>query len=289
MITARRRAVHPVICLLLVFVAVMALAGCGSDSSDGDGTVALNSATQIAVDQPSSSGLKEPAGSPEAILAKLPQLQRAAGQPQLPTIVGSAGLTVPDWLNAVDIDVNNFWQQEFNQADLQYTAPAEVIFDTPVPTGCTNANVDPSVDGPGPFYCYRDQTIYLPVGFFDAETDKFGDAGPAIIVAHEIGHRVQDLLGIAGPGSRPLMSIQIELEADCFAGVWAHSVFSRGYLEDGDVAEMLGETDSAADPAGTPINAPDAHGTAQMRVAEFKRGLIKGQPANCRVRPVPQQ
>lgn len=288
MIASKRRAVHPVIYLLLVFVAVTALAGCGGDSSDGDGTVALNSTAPIAVDQPSSSGLKEPAGSPEAILAKLPVLQRAEGQPQLPAIVGSAGLSVPEWLQTVDVDVNNFWQQEFNQAGLQYTAPAEVIFDAPVPTGCTARPANPSSSGQGPFYCSNDETIYLPVGFFDDETDKFGDAGPAIIVAHEIGHRVQDLIGIFDHDP-PYKSIQTELEADCFAGVWAHSVFSRGYLEDGDVAEMLGETESAADPAGTPITAPGAHGNGQMRLAAFASGYNGGKPDSCLpVPPIPR-
>ena len=96
-----------------------------------------------------------------------------------------------------------------------------------------------------------DETIFFPVEFFEKVANPFGDAATAIVVAHENAHRVQDLLGLFDP---PIISAQLELQADCLAGVWAKTVFDRGLLEEGDIGEILGLVDIAGDLAGTPIN-----------------------------------
>ena len=256
------------------------VAACGDDSSSNSETVTVGSASEVAIDEPTETGLSEPAS--EKVLADLPQLRRASGEPQVPAIRGSAGLTVPEWLNTVNLDINNYWQQEFNLAGYRYRPARQLIFDSPVKTRCFKGQVLPS---DGPFYCLRDRTIYLPVDFFVNEARRFGDAGVAVVVAHENGHRLQHTVGVF---RRPYLTIQTELQADCLAGVWAASVYRRRLLETGDIGEILGEVKIAGDAKGVPVDDPTAHGNSRLRRKAFLKGYVGGQPSACPVPSVPR-
>lgn len=266
---------------MLVLAAASAIAlfaGCGDDDEDEAGTasaeVELQARTEVAVDE--DKGTKDPVGI--EVLEELPQLQRASSDDSVPAIRGSAGLTIPEWLDTVNGDVAAYWQQSFNGSEYRYEAPFQEIFDRPVRTRCGGKV---PVDA-GPFYCELDQTIFLPVPFFAAQAKRFGDAGPAVIVAHENAHHVQNLLGIFD--KRRLKTIQTELQADCLAGVWASSVLERGLIEPGDIGEILGEVEISGDPPGTPVKQPGAHGSSELRAQAFVRGYEGGRPGDC---PIP--
>jgi uncharacterized protein len=256
------------------------LAGCGDDSSSSSGTpeVTVNETTTVAIDSADSGATKDPADDGDAALDQFAELRRAQGEPTVPAIRGSAGLTVPEWLSTVDSDVANYWQTQFNRAGYRYRPPKEAIFDQAIRTGCGKAPKNA-----GPFYCSTDGTIYLPVGFFDRQAQRFGDAAVAIVVAHENAHRVQDLLGLF---RAPLLSAQIELQADCLAGVWARTVYKRGLFEPGDVEEILGIVHVSGDAQGVPITAQGAHGSSLLRESAYEQGYEGGKPGSC---PIPKR
>ena len=237
----------------------------------------LNEPTPVDVEEADAEATKDPGG--ETVLLELQELERADTLASVPAIRGSEGLTVPEWLHTVDGDVASYWQRQFNLADYRYQAPQEVIYDKPVRTrGCGTAR-----NAFGPFFCSVDDTIYLPVRFFTTYSNRFGDAAIAVIVAHEQGHAVQDLLGLFDRG---LLTAQTELQADCLAGVWAKTVDKRGLLEEGDIGEILGLVENSGDAEGTPIDAPGAHGNSALRQDFFDQGYEGGSPGDC---PVPKR
>jgi predicted metalloprotease len=261
---------------LIALVALLGLllavfAGCGDDESSDATPVALNEAGQVDVDDADSEATKEPTG-PE-VLGQLQELRQAQGSQSVPAIRGSAGLSVPDWMHTVDGDVASYWQQQFNDAGYRYKPATEFIFDTTAQSACGQASPQT-----GPFYCSTDEGIYLPVEFFDKVANPFGDAATAIVIAHENGHRVQDLLG---EFQLPITSAQLELQADCLAGVWAKTVFDRGLLEEGDIGEILGLVNISGDSPDTPVNAQGAHGNSQLRQKFFAQGYDGGEPGSC--------
>jgi hypothetical protein len=151
----------------------------------------------------------------------------------------------------------------------------------------------------GPFYCPADGKVYLDLGFFDDLSSRFGAAGEfaqAYVVAHEIGHHVQNLLGVSdqvralqarSPGQSNALSVRLELQADCLAGVWAHSTQRRDLLESGDVESALGAASAIGDDrlqrsAGRRVS-PESftHGSSAERVQWFRRGLEGGRAEGC--------
>jgi predicted metalloprotease len=274
------RKVSSALLTLAVVVAAALLAGCGDDSSGSSGTpeVTVNETTTVSVDPADSAATKDPADDGQAALDQFAELRRAQGEPTVPAIRGSAGLTVPEWISTVDADVANYWQKQFNSAGYRYKPPKEVIFDQKIRTGCGKAPANA-----GPFYCSTDGTIYLPTRFFEAQSQRFGDAAVAVVIAHENGHRVQDLLGLF---RAPLLSAQIELQADCLAGVWARTVYKRGLFEPGDVEEILGIVHVSGDAQGVPITAQGAHGSSGLRESAYEQGYTGGKPASC---PIPKR
>ncbi len=268
----------PIAALLAVLlVALAGFAGCGDDEPSSDSTpVALNEAGEVDLDEADADATKEPTG-PE-VLDELEELRQAQDSQSVPAIRGSAGLSVPDWMHAVDGDVASYWQQQFNNAGYTYTPATEFIFDRTSQSPCGQAS-----PRTGPFFCTLDDGIYLPVAFFDRVAQPFGDAATAIVIAHENGHHIQDLLGLF---DQPLTSAQIELQADCLAGVWAKTVFDRGLLEEGDIGEILGLVELSGDAPGTPITAQGAHGNSALRQQFFAQGYDGGDPATC---PVPRR
>jgi predicted metalloprotease len=151
----------------------------------------------------------------------------------------------------------------------------------------------------GPFYCPADQRVYLDLGFFDELRRRFGapgDFAQAYVIAHEVGHHVQRLLGIdqqvrrmqeARPDLANQLSVRLELQADCFAGVWGNSTAQRQILERGDIEEGLNAAAAIGDDriqrmSGSFVR-PDAftHGSSAQRVEWFRRGLESGDPNAC--------
>src|SRR5215217_5898326 len=163
-----------------------------------------------------------------------------------------------------------------------------------VSTGCGNAS-----SAVGPFYCPADQRVYLDLSFYGdmkSELGAPGDFAWAYVIAHEVGHHVQQQLGTSTEVSRlqrerpddaNALSVRLELQADCYAGVWAHSVFAAGDLEKGDVREAIGAAGAVGDDrlqrqATGRVN-PDTftHGTSEQRTDWFNRGRASGSPDDC--------
>jgi predicted metalloprotease len=151
----------------------------------------------------------------------------------------------------------------------------------------------------GPFYCPTDERVYLDLGFFDELKQKFGASGDfaqAYVLAHELGHHVQHLLGTDAqirrlqeqhPDEANQLSVRLELQADCYAGVWAHSTDTRGRLQQGDIDEALTAASSVGDDriqqqTTGRINVDSfTHGSAAQRSASFRKGFDSGDPRSC--------
>lgn len=191
-------------------------------------------------------------------------------------------------------DAQQTWAAIFSASDAAYTDARLVLFRDGVQSACGYAQ-----SATGPFYCPGDGQVYIDLGFYDELQDRFGapgDFAQAYVLAHEIGHHVQRLLGTEAdvrraqqrdPARANQYSVALELQADCYAGVWASSAQERGLLEVGDVEEGLEAAAAVGDDriqrlGGGYVN-PDAftHGSAADRTRWFRRGLASGSPAEC--------
>ena len=190
------------------------------------------------------------------------------------------------------------WAAIFRQGGKQYQPTTLSFYDRSGQSGCGAAQ-----SAMGPFYCPTDRKVYLDPEFFDELTTRFqaaGDFAQAYVIAHEVGHHIQDLLGTlgqvhdqqqaAGKAQGNALQVRIELQADCYAGVWAaNAKDARGQsvMEPGDVEEGLRAANAIGDDtlqksAGqTPMPDSFTHGTSAERVAWLKRGLESGDPAKC--------
>jgi predicted metalloprotease len=225
---------------------------------------------------------------------QFPQAPPGAAQDAVPGAPSTSNDLV-DFMRFVTGDINDFWSARFNQAGgTRYRATIVNVFTGSVRTGCGNATSDV-----GPFYCPADQQVYLDVAFFRELDQRFrapGDFAQAYVVAHEIGHHVQNITGIfaqvdrarrADPGQANQLSIRTELQADCLAGVWGHSTYERGLLESGDLEEGLAAAAAVGDDriqsqVTGQIN-PETwtHGSSEQRTRWFRRGFDSGDPASC--------
>ena len=192
-------------------------------------------------------------------------------------------------------DVDATWTKIFAESGKTYEQETIVLFDNGVRTGCGNA---PSTVGP--FYCPNDRKVYLDLTFLDQlqkELGANGDFARAYVIAHEIGHHVQNQLGVMedvdqatqeNPDDRNELSVRLELQADCLAGIWAHSAFAKGdLLESGDLEEGLNAAAAVGDDrlqkqSGGGVD-PDSftHGTSEQRVKWFRAGFDSGDPTAC--------
>ena len=186
------------------------------------------------------------------------------------------------------------WGQVFARGGNPYEKPVLVLFDGQVASACGLASA-----AVGPFYCPADRKLYLDTAFFRELSQRFGapgDFAQAYVIAHEVGHHVQNLLGLSdqvtamqqrarSQEEANALSIRLELQADCFAGVYGH--FDQQYLEDGDVEEGLRAAAAIGDDMiqkqTQGYTAPESwtHGSADMRVRWLRKGLQSGDPASC--------
>ena len=191
-------------------------------------------------------------------------------------------------------DVQNTWAGILPNYGARYHPARLVLFRNSTDSGCGTAQ---SVMGP--FYCPVDERVYLDLGFFDELKQRFGASGDfaqAYVIAHELGHHVQHILGTdaqirraeeTSPGEANQLSAKLELQADCYAGVWAHSTEQRRILQAGDVDEALNAASAVGDDriqqrTTGRINVDSfTHGSAAQRSASFKRGLESGDPRSC--------
>ena len=201
-----------------------------------------------------------------------------------------------DFVSVVLADTEDTWNEIFRRMNREYRDPQLVLFSGAVRSACGAAQ-----SAVGPFYCPADQKVYLDLGFFRELRDRFGAPGEfaqAYVIAHEIGHHVQQQLGISdrvrsmqsrgGERESNALSVRLELQADCFAGVWANNANrSRQILEQGDVeaglnaAAAIGDDRLQGQSRGYVV--PDAftHGSSAQRVRWFTRGLETGAVRQC--------
>ena len=193
-------------------------------------------------------------------------------------------------------ETEDTWQQIFRQNGKQYVEPTLVLF-----TGATRTACGVGQAAMGPFYCPGDQKVYIDLAFYQELKTRFkapGDFAQAYVIAHEVGHHVQNLLGIsdkvqaarqrAGEREANSLSVRLELQADCLAGVWAKNAdAARGILEAGDVEEALRAATAIGDDTlqkqaqGYAVPDSFTHGSADQRTRWFRRGMESGQLAAC--------
>jgi len=191
-------------------------------------------------------------------------------------------------------DLQTSWEKEFARTGKSYPHAKLVLFREETRSGCGGAEA-----ASGPFYCPADGKVYVDLSFYDELRDRFGapgDFAEAYVIAHEIGHHVQSLLGVEGqvrrmqeeyPDRRNALSVVLELQADCLAGVWAHSTAQRQLLESGDVESGVAAASAVGDDRLQRLAqgrvAPETwtHGSSAQRVQWFRRGLASGRVTDC--------
>lgn len=215
---------------------------------------------------------------------------------QAPAHKPPAGDQTAKFVSVVLADTEDTWTALFKQSGSQYRVPKLVLFRGAVQSACGRAQA-----ATGPFYCPGDQKVYIDLSFFDDLQRRFkapGDFARAYVVAHEVGHHVQNLLGIAAKvdaarqrvseAEYNKLSVRMELQADCLAGIWAHHANrTRHILEGGDVeaamtaATAIGDDRLQQQARGYVTPESFTHGSSAQRVRWFRRGLDSGQINQC--------
>jgi predicted metalloprotease len=200
------------------------------------------------------------------------------------------------FVSTVLADTEDVWAAIMKQEGSSYREPGLVLFRGATFTSCGRGSASM-----GPFYCPEDERIYLDLEFFDTLANQLGAAGDfaqAYVIAHEVGHHVQNLRGISqrvnqararlAPAQANALSVRVELQADCLAGVWAyHSQKSRGWLEEGDIEEALNAAAQIGDDTlqrkSRHAVVPESftHGTSSQRIHWFRQGLQTGNIMQC--------
>ena len=195
----------------------------------------------------------------------------------------------------VESNVQAFWRRQLPQSGRPYAPAKLVLFSEATSSGCGMASAET-----GPFYCPPDERVYLDLGFFRELQQRFhargGDFAEAYVVAHEYGHHVQDLLGTERrvralqqerPDQRGPLSVRMELQADCYAGVWGHAAYSQGKVDQKEIADALDAAAAVGDDRiqkamrGRVTPETFTHGSAASRQKWFTTGMRTGDPAAC--------
>jgi predicted metalloprotease len=229
-------------------------------------------------------------------------LSMLGGGPAVPTQVEApagqapANDRVAQFVSVVLADTEDTWQEIFRSNGASYPQPRLVLFSGQTPTACGTGQ-----SATGPFYCPGDQKVYIDLSFFRLMQQRFnvsGEFAQAYVIAHEVGHHVQHVMGIMDKvngvrrrGSQAqanALSVRLELQADCFAGVWAHHAHeARNILEAGDIEAALNAATAIGDDAlqkqsqGYVVPDSFTHGSSAQRVRWFRRGIESGQVASC--------
>jgi predicted metalloprotease len=200
------------------------------------------------------------------------------------------------FVSTVLADTEDTWGEIFKAGGATYVRPKLVLFSGSTPTACGTGQT-----ATGPFYCPGDQKVYIDLSFYQLMKQRFnvsGNFAQAYVIAHEVGHHVQNLLGISAKVDKArrnmsekqsnALSVKLELQADCFAGVWAyHANEARHIIENGDVEEALNAASAIGDDAlqrqarGEVVPDSFTHGTSAQRVSWFKRGVTGGKVSAC--------
>ena len=218
-----------------------------------------------------------------------------ASQQQVQGKAGPPSDEMGRFVAGVLADTEKTWGTLFQQLGRQYRDPALVLFTGATPTACGTGQT-----AMGPFYCPLDQKVYIDLQFYQALRDKFrapGDFAQAYVIAHEVGHHVQNQLGIMqkmdeyrrrmSETQYNALSVRLELQADCFAGVWAHHAQNRNLLEAGDIEEAMRAAAAIGDDTiqrrtqGRIVPDSFTHGSSEQRMRWFMTGMKSGQIAAC--------
>ena len=227
-------------------------------------------------------------------------LESAAPPPSQVSVQPGPGAAQPndpqrDFVRAILGDTEDFWTAELARHGVHYQPPKLALFHGQIGSACGFASA-----AMGPFYCPGDERVYLDLSFFRDLSQRFGAPGDfarAYVIAHEIGHHVQNQLGLmqkvqerganASERTRNALSVRQELQADCFAGVWGHSAQARGALDTRDIEQGLAAAASVGDDRlqqqsrGYAVPESFTHGSSEQRVRWFRIGLSTGDLRRC--------
>ena len=220
----------------------------------------------------------------------------SVSQQQAPVGKPPANDPAAKFVSTVLANTEDVWQAQFKRMGGAYQAPTLLLYRGAYPTACGRGQA-----AMGPFYCPGDQKVYLDLGFFETMRSQLGAPGQfaqAYVIAHEVGHHVQDLMGITGKvdamrgrisqTQQNALSVRVELQADCFAGIWAHdSQQSKQWLDQGDIESALNAATQIGDDTlqrrsqGQIVPESFTHGSSAQRVSWFKRGYQSGDVKQC--------
>jgi predicted metalloprotease len=232
---------------------------------------------------------------PRMLLTEAPTSERTSGEDSTQARPAAEN-QLAEFVSKVLANTEDTWQELFRRGGKSYRVPKLVLFTGAVESACGFAQ-----SAVGPFYCPEDQKVYIDLGFYQELRDRFrapGDFAQAYVIAHEVGHHVQNLLGIsekvqaararAGQAQANRLSVRLELQADCFAGVWAHHAEKRGHiLEAGDLEEGLRAASAIGDDrlqrqtTGTVVPDSFTHGSSEQRVRWLRVGIETGDLNRC--------
>lgn len=214
------------------------------------------------------------------------------GQQYAPPPANAGQDELSEFVGVVVKDTENLWTEVFARNNLTYQPPTVVLFTDATQSGCGVAQA-----ASGPFYCPNDKKVYIDLSFYDQLRQQFGapgDFAQAYVIAHEIGHAVQDQTGVLPQFNRErasmsqdqqnAYSVRVELQADCYAGVWANYVKQQNYLESGDTEEAITAANAIGDDTLTrgQVSARNfTHGTSAQRMEWLKRGMQSGDVSQC--------
>jgi uncharacterized protein len=223
---------------------------------------------------------------PRQLLENVPSADPRGG----PSAANPAEAELRQFVGAVLADTEDVWNEEFRKLGTQYREPTLVLFTDQVNSGCGVAGA-----AVGPFYCSIDQKVYIDLGFYHELKTRFqapGDFAQAYVIAHEIGHHIQNLLGTMDKvdaarrgmdkASANALSVRLELQADFLAGVWAHHAQLRGVVEPGDIDEALQAASAIGDDRlqrqsqGYVVPDSFTHGSSEQRNRWFRKGFETG-------------
>ena len=233
---------------------------------------------------------------PRVILGLADTVQQVQAPAEAPAgKVGAPADEMGRFVSVVLADTEQTWNTLFRQLGRDYQEPRLVLFTGATPTACGTGQA-----AMGPFYCPLDQRVYIDLAFYQQLRDRFrapGDFAQAYVIAHEVGHHVQNQLGIMqkmdayrqrlSETQYNALSVRLELQADCFAGVWAHHANNRQLLEAGDVDEAMNAAAAIGDDTmqrrtqGRIVPESFTHGTSEQRMRWFMTGMKTGQISAC--------